>query len=178
MGVTPSTIMDVSTGPITQDTSLQQEIWFKGAFMYFANHSDTVSGKFEEFGRKANLVLGQNLTPETLWELAPWSWLVDWVLNVGDAMSNYTRFQNNNLVLRYGYLMRKTTAINTFTVSGLRFKAGNKDPGPVSRSFVEVTKERYKATPFGFGLDPGTFSSEQWAILAALGLSKGGKALW
>jgi len=36
-----------------------------------------------------------------------------------------------------------------------------------------VKKERAKATPYGFGVDPATFSEWQWSILAALGLTLG-----
>jgi len=166
-----------TSGPINLESRIHTKIWFKGAYVYSAPIAVSNLDKLLEFGRKADLVLGVNLTPEVLWELAPWSWLVDWIANVGDAMSNYTRFNSgDNLVLKYGYLMRHTVAVDTYTVSNIGFTDGQK-PGTVSRSLITEKKERYKATPFGFGLDPASFNSEQWAILAALGLTKGGRAL-
>lgn len=163
-------------GRVHQDLLIRKETWFSGAFLYHANQSYTLLGKAQEFGKLADRVLGTNITPEVLWELAPWSWLLDWKVNVGDAISNYTRFSDSSgLVLRYGYLMRKTLAQRTYTAETIRLKAGNLNS--LQRTFTVIQKERYKATPFGFGLNPNTFSVDQWAILAALGLSKGGRAL-
>lgn len=34
-----------------------------------------------------SLVFGQNLSISTLWELMPWSWLIDWFSNTGDFLS-------------------------------------------------------------------------------------------
>lgn len=163
------------SGPVTLDQSIRQDIWFSGAYMYYATVGETVLEKIMQAGREADLILGGKFTYETLWELAPWSWLIDWKANIGDAISNMTRFSADKLVLRYGYLMRTTSVTNTYTAKGMSFY--DRDPGPLLSQFSVVQKERYRATPYGFGIDPGSFSSNQWQILAMLGLSKGGKAL-
>lgn len=162
-------------GAITTETTILRETWFSGAYMYYASVGETVLEKIMQYGREADLILGGKFTYETLWELAPWSWLIDWKVNVGDAIANMTRFSADKLVLRYGYLMRKTSATRTYTAVEPLFYDGT--PGPVSRQFSVVQKERYRATPYGFAVDPRTFSSAQWQILASLGMSKGGKVL-
>ncbi|UJQ85029.1 MAG: putative maturation protein [Alehxovirus nemorisadaptatum] len=43
-----------------------------------------------ELRQKAfGLVYGFTLTPKQIWDSFPWSWLIDWVLNVGDYLDTY-----------------------------------------------------------------------------------------
>lgn len=171
----PNVLKTQSPYPATLTRSSKTTIKFSGAYMYYATVGETLLDRIVDFGRKADLILGNNITFETLWELAPWSWLIDWKINVGDAISNATRFSNDKLVLRYGYLQKSTIAFDTYAADG--YDLYDQHPGTVYRQFSVIQKERYKATPYGFGLSPESFNSEQWAILAALGLSKGGRGL-
>ena len=82
--------------------------WFKGCYTYYAvpprmNHDglDTI----RKFGAYADHLLGVRLTPETLWNLTPWSWAVDWFTNTGDIIHNISAFARDSLVLKYGYIM-------------------------------------------------------------------------
>jgi hypothetical protein len=154
---------------------VRKETWFSGSYLYHLPVDNSLLGKMEYFNSLANRVLGSDFTPETIWKLAPWSWLVDWFANISDVFHNTVRMQDDNLVLRYGYLMRRTTAVNQFTIPGVRFEG--RRLGPVTRTFSVVRKERWRATPYGFGLNPQSFSEGQWAILTALGISKGSKTL-
>jgi len=44
-------------------------------------------------------------------------------------------------------------------------------------SYYSEKKERIRASPYGFGRTPGSFSDRQWSILTALGMSNGGNKL-
>jgi len=144
---------------------------FSGAYTYyFENGIDPIS-KMRDFEQKANLLLGvRALTPEVLWELTPWSWLSDYFVTFGDLFSNVTRFSSDGLVMKYGYLMRHSVSERIYTQNGISFKSSS--PGPFSITLKLERKERVRATPFGFGLNPDSFSVRQWTILAALGLTK------
>lgn len=162
----------------------EERIWFSGAFLYHAPKDLRVIGSRGMATTEAETalvyidkVLGGRMTFETFWNLLPFSWLIDWIWNVGNSISNYTRFSENNLVLRYGYLMRETRVTRNVILSRSDILRDTPSINQVSRSFVVVKKERYKATPFGFGLNPNSFTEDQWAILAALGLTLGGKKL-
>lgn len=160
-------------GPATLMTTTRKEMWFSGAYSYFLNDP---SGLLEKSLTRSQLVaefLGGRITPDTLWNLAPWSWLVDWMANVGDAISNMQAFQEHDLVLKYGYLMQKTVITRTVSIDDVVLS--DRKLGTVSDTFAVTQLERRKATPYGFGLDPSLFSGDQWAILVALGLSRGGK---
>lgn len=121
---------------------------------------------------EANKLLGTRLTPEVLWNLAPWSWAADWITNTGDVLHNISMFAQDGLVLRYGYVMEETIIERTWTLHGVGFKSS---PGPYnfSSTLREIHKVRRKATPFGFGVSEEAFTPRQYSILAALGMSRG-----
>lgn len=157
-------------------TSYREEVWFSGCYTYFADPS-LMRGDVDAYRKAQNiLAYGLEITPNLLWNLAPWSWLADWIANVGDNLANMTRFQNDGLVLRYGYLMRHIVAKKTITQHGVTLTGL---PGAVSpsKTWIVDRKERKRATPFGFGLNPNSFSARQWAILAALGMTRAPRTL-
>jgi len=154
-----------------------QKYWFSGAFTYYAPPLDlpTLSNltQYETF---LNYLAGSRITPKVLYDLTPWSWLADWVTNIGTNIGNAVDLQSDGLVMRYGYLMRETRFRDTVTTSipenyfyGFRELDGQ---GVQSQSSITM-KERVRATPYGFGLNPDAFSIKQWAILGALGLTLG-----
>lgn len=150
---------------------ISRKIWFKGAFTYYLPTDYDSRSKLDKAALYASEILGLELTPETIWNLTPWSWAADWVTNFGDVISNVSDFAADGLVLRYGYLMEHTIIKDTYTIVGASLE-GYGDVTP-SNTFITEVKKRRQATPFGFGLDPGKFTPRQVAILAALGISRG-----
>jgi hypothetical protein len=141
--------------------------WFSGAFTYYVPHS-------VEFGwlSQAKQLLGFDITPETIWNVTPWSWAVDWFTNAGSVISNYQSFTVDGMVMRYGYIMEHKVTTKTYFhhgPTGLQFGDAAM-PSPMS--FVTETKVRRRATPFGFGLTMSGLSNRQKSILAALGFSR------
>lgn len=124
-----------------------------------------------------NHLLGTRLDAETLWNLAPWSWLSDWKANIGDNIANASKLSEDGLVLRYGYLMSETISDHTLSLHG-PIPDGVGSCGPISLTFSTVRKQRVRATPYGFGLDPNGFNVRQWSILGALGITKAPGKLW
>jgi len=133
----------------------------------------------DAFVEKANHLLGLELTPAVLWELAPWSWLIDWKLHIGRLLAVHQEFSTNSLVLRYGYLMVETTWENILSMSSYDLNLnGSWTPTPsITANYVTQRKERFRATPYGFGIDTASFSDMQWSILAALGMTRSPKKL-
>lgn len=161
---------------LTQLHQFEQKRWFSGCFTYHFERSGKSRDKMSDAAKSARVLLGLELTPSTVWNLSPWSWLADWVTNAGDVLSNVSRFSQDGLVMRYGYLMEHTIQTRSLTYSGGGYftASGYKSPMPTTTGrFVVETKLRVPATPFGFGLDTGGFDPRQWAILGALGISKG-----
>jgi len=153
-----------------------RKMWFSGAFTYHAPTGFTSNSTMERAASEAHRVFGLDLTPETLWNLAPWSWAIDWVSNAGDVLHNLSQLTQYGLVMRYGYVMETTITEDTYTWrwtgTGAQTPAPFTTPLNVPDVIVRrVTKKRRGANPFGFGLTWDGLNSTQQAIAAALGLS-------
>lgn len=166
-----------TVGKYSLNRYVNQRTWFKGAYTYHVEAGKSDLDRLVHFEQMANRLLGTRITPEVLWELTPWSWLVDWVSNVGHVVSNYSAFQADGLVLRYGYLMRHTVVQDTHTNTGTVTAKNGHNLGTVTMTLRTERKERVRATPYGFGLNPNLFTDRQWAILAALGMTKSPRSL-
>lgn len=138
--------------------------WFEGRFRYYIPNIDTPEWRTraiaELYGAKPNAAL--------LWELTPWSWLIDWVSNVGDVISNMDNHLAENLAASYAYSM---STVNYTLELESRHKSDVFDHVDTwSQEFT--SKGRDVASPFGFALTPDMFSWRQWSILGALGISR------
>jgi len=149
--------------------------WFSGAFVYHLPQTflQEVYTPFADDWQVARRLLGLDLTIETLWELAPWSWAVDWFTNVGDVLYNADAWASEGLVMRYGYIMEHSIVRDTYSYVGPTYIYGSSYEGrPSSVTLVSETKVRRQANPFGFGLTMGALSGTQKSILAAVGLTR------
>lgn len=161
-------------GKLRKVVTETKNVWFSGAFTYYAKAPSSVLAIRDQV-QKWNYLYGISPSTDVLWNALPYSWAADWVTNIGDVMNNVSMFQNDGLVMQYGYVMehvvRRVEYVHTGTVL--------KGAGPVfaKQVFISDHKRRRKATPFGFGAELSGFTDRQWAILAALGLSRGRGAL-
>lgn len=158
------------SGPTLKTVKETKKRWFEGVFKFYL----PPYGSLAESEALANKLWGTRLTPELVWNAAPWSWLADWFTNSGDLIHNISAFQHDGLVMPWGYMMETCERTITYVCPGLQFWAYPGLKGDAVQSFKGITKRRRVATPYGFGLTFEGFSSRQLAILAALGLSRKG----
>jgi len=152
--------------------------YFSGGFRIYSSELPYLDDYLAKIETEANTLLGTRLDPEVLWNLQPWSWLADYFVNFGDVLSNISAYTSDGVVMQYGYLMREQEIRKEiFFPRGVWKRTGTSTWSPTSDPFTVTltshSKTRVKASPFGFGLNPETFTERQWAILLALGLSKG-----
>lgn len=151
--------------------------YFSGGFRFFYPDYPKAYAALAEIEDKANALLGTRLDPEVLWNLHPWTWLADWFFNTGDLLGNLSALTVDNLVMQYGYIMSETTQTREVTYPAIWQRTGTstwaRASGPLTNTMVKHRKMRSKASPFGFGLNPDSFTESQWAILGALGMSHG-----
>ncbi len=151
------------------DTSIDR--WFSGAFVfYLPSDYDSRSAIRKQYS-SAKQLLGIELTPETLWNLAPWSWAVDWFTNADDVVHNVSKFTSGQLVLQYGYIMEHTVHKYTVRHNGPSGLVGVGSVPPFE--FITETKKRLAANPYGFGASWDGLSAFQLSVLAALGITRG-----
>lgn len=140
------------------------ESWFSGAFRYHIPLSDNFNSKAARWYSEAGKLLGLRLTPDVVWNIAPWSWAVDWYANVGDVLTNIGNLGSDGLAMQYGYSMRhKRTEVNTvFYYQG--------QTGYRRRTWEQ--KRRLPASPYGFMVTYDGLTDRQKAIAAALGITR------
>jgi hypothetical protein len=161
---------DMPRGNVNLTVETVRRKWFSGAFTYHLPHGNDYRGGMSRDALLAKKLLGLSLTPDTLWNLTPWSWAVDWFSNTGDVISNMTDWATDGLVLRYGYMMEQSTVKHTYTITDSGLIDRNIHVPPIS--YVTETKVRRRANPFGFGVSWDGLSPRQLSIAAALGLSR------
>lgn len=166
-----------STSQIQLSQTTTTRSWFSGAYSYHLPDADGIIGRMENVEREVNFLLGIGVTLDTLWQLTPWSWLFDWFANVGDILTNASYLGSDGLVLRYGYLMNHVKVVQKYHLpTGVTFAGGAKT-GPIYNTLTFESKERVRATPYGFGTSLSALSAKQWAILGALGLTRAPQTL-
>lgn len=156
-------------------TESYTKTWFSGAYSYVMPDppSSNFLDKLDTWDAEANKLFGTRLTPDTVWNLAPWSWAADWFANTGDMMTNMSAFSHDGLVLRYGYIMQEHNEKTTTSWQGyINQPSGSPRFTQTSESFGSVSKTRLGALPYGFGTTMGDYSPRQVAIAAALGISR------
>lgn len=165
--------MYTSPGILTEDVQTFERAWFSGAFTYYVPpiYESEFLGDFRHYASVTNHLFGTRLDPGLLWDLAPWSWAVDWVSNTGDIIHNWSNFRNDGLVMRYAYVMYSLYQTTTWNVKDLRLK-GMSEPLNLTDRVITSVKQRARATPYGFGLSLDSFSNKQLAVMGALGIQR------
>lgn len=157
----------VRAGTLSQITTTETRIWFSGAFTYYLPKS----GWRREMDRLDRLY-GLKPGVDTLYQLTPWSWLVDYFSNLGDVIENINAFSSDGLVMPYGYVMAQKTVTITSKLDFGLWNGTAFAPSSVGDTVVLTSKRRLPASPFGFGFSDGSLTPKQWSILAALGLTR------
>lgn len=157
---------------LTEVVKTTRDVWFSGCYTYYLDPGEQAMGQAARAVAEANKLYGVRLTPETLWNLAPWSWAIDWVTNAGDLIHNLVAFSNDGLVLRYGYIMEKSSHDITRTLTGLKPQSGS-CPSTLSQTIRVERKRRLAASPYGFDVDWPDFTARQLGIVGALGITQG-----
>lgn len=164
----------------TRHRVVEREIWFSGAFTYHIPDWYETGNRGDRMRLTAQL-LGGKPDLNTLWQLTPWSWAVDWFSNAGSFVKSLQSLINYGTVLRYGYVMETTTVTDTYSAGEIRFQpelpymnwfTTRPYPAVAPVRLRVTTKKRIQANPFGFGLSWDGLSTTQQAIVAALGITR------
>lgn len=158
--------MPITTTTITK--TLVTKTWFAGAFRYWIPYLADPESRISTIRSYLDLY-GIRISPLLVWNLTPWSWLADWVGNVGDNISNFTSQVLDNCVSKYAYIMQKKSI--SYGFSSLVRINGNFSK-PMTWTYEGSVRARRCASPYGFSVSLPDMTAKRWAILAALGLSR------
>lgn len=167
-----TTARNAFKGEVRHRRETVRNTWFSGAFTYHLPTGYESRDGISKLAAQADKLFGIKPGPEVLWNLAPWSWAIDWFSNTGDVISNLEDFKLHGLIMRYGYIMEETSVTDTYTfVNDRTFSV--LQPRVADVVLRTLTKKRLPANPFGFGVTWNGISPFQASIAAALGISRG-----
>lgn len=153
-----------NSGRFSIEAFQDSHVWFTGRFRYWI--PDIGTQGWEQRARAQ--LFGANVTPSLVWELTPWSWLIDYFADVGQAIGNLNDGWAENTVAQSTYLMGTTT--QRWAVTSVH-ELWNVTLTDVWEHYIQC-KQRAVATPFGFGLSASDLTGRQASILAAMGISR------
>jgi len=149
---------------------------------FFIPKPDEIHSRLDTYKKRAERVLSSaRITEGDVYELAPWTWLADWFVDIGGLLQYQRDVVDNQIVASAnGYsVWEEFTGICSY--SGRRYDATGVSPAyqvlkdtfiPFHASIQWRRHKRRGATPYSIG-PTWNFSTQQWAILGALGLSRG-----
>lgn len=118
-------------------------------------------------------LMGTTPSPSTIYNLVPWSWLVDWFTNAGDVIDNLTVSVAERCAADYFYMMRTVSRTqNRQAHLHVRDETGKPVEFTGHSESKRFAKHRLKGDPFGLATNQNTLTGMQWSILGALGLSR------
>lgn len=156
---------------ITYTSGSVERVWFKGRFRYYVPPVLTPEGELARMRKAYGLTLP---TPDVLWNLMPWTWLIDYFTSIGDSVANLSSGAVDDLVAESAFIMKSIRFYerSSGTVYYKRWNGSDNIAVPISLSGERYSelKSRLPASPFGFGLSAGDLSGRQVAVLSALGI--------
>jgi hypothetical protein len=118
-------------------------------------------------------LFGLQPSPRVIYNMIPWSWLIDWFSNAGDCLSMLDAGVADRLAADYWYVMREKAVEISYDVNGKFFRPnGEVVEVTASASNRSYSKYRTKGDPFGFNSNPNGLNPMQLSILGSLGLSR------
>lgn len=143
---------------------------------YFAADPDRVLGKLRRRAQESKAILGDPLLSlSTLWELAPWSWLADWRFDFGSLLSFQESVATDSLAARRSYtILEEDVQVHTRVEPWYSTKGSwvYQQTTPGNGFASRRTQIRRAGSPYDMGINWSGFSTQQWFILGALGLTK------
>lgn len=147
------------------------EVWASARFRYWLP-----GGPRDIAWRRRMLaaIYGLYPTPSVVYNMVPWSWLVDWFTNLGDVIENMDAGVADRLAADYCYIMSTMRRIQTISQIVNYYNGQGAATSSIALSSQRgvIIKERLKGDPFGFGTKESSLSGMQLSILGALGVSR------
>jgi hypothetical protein len=114
-------------------------------------------------------IYGLEVSPYHIWQAIPWTWLADWVSNLGSFIERLNDTLMDSIAFQYLFqtvVYQKTQKIEV----RLPFKSGTQT---MSYFTSYYSKQRTNAaSPYGFRLGWDNLSSTRLAILGSLGITR------
>lgn len=152
--------------------SQKEIVYAAGMYRFYREEFDAELRGYESALRKLQRLLtvyGLRVNPSNIWRSTPWTWLIDWFLQIDNYIDRLQEYHVDSVAAKYLYLMHSKERKLVFRQV---LPLGS---GRLTLEFERNirTKERQEAdSPYGFDLSWANLSPRQLAILAALGITR------
>jgi len=153
-----------------------------GMWEFFIPVPEQFSSRLDNYVANAKRLLGESkLDESTVYELTPWTWLVDWFFDIGGLLRYQNAVNDNRIVATAnGFTVSREVNMGV-TYVGQRYNpAGILGPYQMQPLFFQagsgtaVYRETHRRSGSPYSIKPTwDLTNQQWAILGALGLARG-----
>lgn len=160
--------------PLFRDTvTTTERIWASGRYRYWLPGGPRdVAWQRKMIAR----IFGFKPSPKVVWDALPWTWLIDWFVDVGSMLENMEAGVADRLAADYFYIMYNKTITGRRESRGFFKKGCGSTQKTLEVQAVSTVIASHKARevgdPFGWNTPENTLSGNQLSILGALGLSR------
>jgi len=148
---------------------------FSGSFSYFVPQLPINNWDLGRLTEDVNRYLRFLPSATSIWQIIPWSWLLDWFFDIQGSLSLAERINDESLVINYAYAMLTTKLAAEQHTQVTSQLPGYPTISECRTNMSYLQKERIRANPYGF-INQGDFdginSPIRAAILAAIGITK------
>jgi len=118
-------------------------------------------------------IFGLYPSPKSVYNALPWTWLIDWGVNVSKMLENMDAGVADRLAASHFYMMYEWIMQDHLEVNAWYRRESGEEVSAVSSSFARCSnKRRSKGDPFGWNTPENSLTGMQLSILGALGASR------
>lgn len=119
-------------------------------------------------------IFGLRPTPAAVYNAIPWTWLIDWYINLGDVLSNLDTTLVDRVGANYFYLMANDERVIDADRHATYYRYPDQSLITAKSKLVlrRGSKVRLRGDPFGLATAENSLNGMQLSILGALGLSR------
>ena len=149
-------------------------------FEYFVGDPYGYTSRMDSYVAQAEKVLGGGLNPSTAYDLTPFSWMLDWFVDIGSLLSYQQQIADNSLTYRNGFCVTEATSRAHAVIGDRGTEIAGSQWARGAYGQASYTRKEYHRTPGSpYSLSPTwSLNPAQWAIVAALGLTKADRIPW
>ena len=148
------------------------------SFEYFVTQASGLRGRLQRYQDIATRILGGGVDASTVYDLSRWTWLANFFVDMGGTLRYQQAVSDHSVIAsRCGFTVNEELLVSA-TVSHwvdpapyARFTETLVTDRPAIATVREFRSQRFRGSPYNMSPD-WDFSSSQWAILGALGLSR------
>ena len=157
----------------TARTNFKREVRASATFEHFVGDPNKYTARMDSYTERAQKMLGVNLDESTIYALTPWTWMLDWFVDIGSLVDYQQTIADYSLVMRRGSAVLEETSYSDVVFdSRYNYGSGGYYIGsPMQITAIKRYQQRYPGSPYDMS-PTWNLNGFQWSIVGALGLTR------